>query len=130
IEGRDTLLDISVRYGYASAEAFGRAFRAMHGVGPGEARRTGAALNSQSRLTFHLTVEGNTSMRYRIVEKEAFRLIGPKARVPLVYEGVNQPMVDFVMGLGDAGHGRIEELSDQRSEERRVGKVRKFRRKP
>src|SRR5690606_27268644 len=111
--GRDPLLDIAVRYGYGSAEAFGRAFRAMHGVGPGEARRTGAALNSQSRLTFHLTVEGNTSMRYRIVEKEAFRLIGPKARVPLVYEGVNQPMVDFVMGLGGAVHERIEELSDQ-----------------
>ncbi|MCE0445361.1 hypothetical protein LT493_11050 [Streptomyces tricolor] len=29
---------------YGSGEAFARAFRAMHGVGPGEARRTGAAL--------------------------------------------------------------------------------------
>ncbi|MFW5415295.1 helix-turn-helix domain-containing protein [Nocardiopsis sp. CNT-189] len=113
IGGRDTLLDIAVRYGYGSAEAFGRAFRAMHGVGPGEARRTGAALNSQSRLTFHLTVEGNTAMRYRIIEKDAFRLIGPRARVPLIYEGVNRPMVDFVKGLGDSVHERIEELSDQ-----------------
>ncbi len=46
IEGKDTLLDIAVRYGYGSAEAFGRAFRAMHGIGPGQARRSGAALNS------------------------------------------------------------------------------------
>ncbi len=113
IEGRDTLLDIAVRYGYGSAEAFSRAFRAMHGVGPGEARRTGAALNSQSRLTFHLTIEGNTAMRYRIVEKEAFRLIGPMARVPLVHEGVNQPMVEFVKSIEDATWGRVEELSDQ-----------------
>ncbi|GAA1111287.1 hypothetical protein GCM10009642_56980 [Nocardiopsis metallicus] len=41
IAGRDTLLDIAVRYGYGSAEAFGRAFRAVHGISPGEARRSG-----------------------------------------------------------------------------------------
>ncbi|WP_017580216.1 AraC family transcriptional regulator [Nocardiopsis valliformis] len=113
IEGRDTLLDIAVRYGYGSAEAFGRAFRAMHGISPGEARRSGAALNSQSRLTFHLTIEGNTTMRYRIVEKDAFRLIGPKALVPLVHEGVNEPMVEFVKGIPNSAYERIEELSDQ-----------------
>ncbi|GAB3701197.1 AraC family transcriptional regulator [Nocardiopsis oceani] len=113
IEGRDTLLEIAVRYGYGSAEAFGRAFRAMHGISPGDARRSGAALNSQSRLTFHLTIEGNTTMRYRIVEKEAFRLVGPKARVPLVYEGVNPAMAAFVEGLDDVTYERLEELSDQ-----------------
>lgn len=37
--------------------------RGMHGVGPGEARRTGAALSSQSRMAFRLTVEGSSSMR-------------------------------------------------------------------
>lgn len=113
IEGRDTLLDIAVRYGYGSAEAFGRAFRAMHGISPGEARRTGAALNSQSRLAFRLTIEGNTTMRYRIVDKGAFRLVGPGTRVPLVREGVNQPMTEFVLGLGDEVYGRVAELSDQ-----------------
>ncbi len=68
-------------------EAFARAFRAVHGVGPGEARRTGAALRSQPRMSFRLVVEGNSSMRYRIVEKDAFRIVGRGARVPLVHEG-------------------------------------------
>lgn len=113
IEGRRTLLDIAVRYGYTSAEAFGRAFGAVHGISPGQARRSGAALASQSRLTFHLRIEGNTTMRYRIVEKDAFRIIGPKARVPLVYEGVNEPMVEFVKGIDEATHEKIHELSDQ-----------------
>lgn len=113
IEDRDTLLDIAVRYGYGSAEAFGRAFRSVHGVGPGEARRVGAALSSQSRLTFHLTIEGNTVMRYRIVDKDAFRVTGPKARVPLVPEGPNEAMVEFVKGIDEATHERIHELSDQ-----------------
>ncbi|MFE1166491.1 helix-turn-helix domain-containing protein [Nocardiopsis sp. NPDC058789] len=113
IGGRDTLLDIAVRYGYGSAEAFGRAFRAMHGISPGEARRTGAALDSQSRLAFHLTIEGNTAMRYRIVDKGAFRLVGPGTRVPLVHEGANRPMTDFVLGLGDDVYERLADLSDQ-----------------
>ena len=32
--GDEDLLRIAVRYGYGSTEAFGRAFRSVHGVGP------------------------------------------------------------------------------------------------
>jgi AraC family transcriptional regulator len=113
LAGDRTLLEIAVRYGYTSGEAFARAFRAMHGVGPGEARRTGAALESQPRLSFRLTVEGNGSMRYRIVEKDEFRVVGRKVRVPLVHEGMNPAIADFIRGLGQETMRRIEELSDQ-----------------
>ncbi|MFI7608936.1 helix-turn-helix domain-containing protein [Micromonospora sp. NPDC049366] len=113
IAGEETLLDIAVRYGYGSAEAFARAFQAMHGVGPGEARRTGAALHAQPRMSFRLTVEGSSSMRYRIVQKDGFRLVGRKARVPLVHEGMNPAIVAFIKGLGRETIARIEALSDQ-----------------
>ncbi|MFD6948510.1 AraC family transcriptional regulator [Nocardiopsis sp. TSRI0078] len=113
LRGGDSLLDVAVRHGYGSAEAFARAFRAMHGVGPGEARRTGAVLNSQPRMTFRLTVEGSTTMRYRIVDKEALRLVGPGARVPLVHEGENPAITEFVRGLGRDVHRKLAELSDQ-----------------
>ncbi|MYZ37993.1 MULTISPECIES: AraC family transcriptional regulator [unclassified Streptomyces] len=108
-----TLLDIAVRYGYGSAESFARAFRALHGVGPGEARRTGAVLRSQPRMSFRLIVEGSSSMRYRIVEKPAFRVVGRKARVPLVHEGMNPALVAFIRGIGQDTLRRLEELSDQ-----------------
>ena len=72
LDGGRTLLDIAVRYGYTSGEAFARAFRSMHGVGPGEARRDGAVLVSQPRMSFRLIVEGSSSMEYRIIEKPAF----------------------------------------------------------
>ena len=113
IHGDADLLDIAVRHGYGSAEAFARAFRALHGVGPGEARRTGAVLASQPRMTFRLTVEGSTTMRYRIVEKEAFRLVGHRARVPLVHEGPNPAVVAFTKGLGRAALEEVGRLSDQ-----------------
>jgi AraC family transcriptional regulator len=113
LAGEATLLDVAVRYGYNSGEAFARAFRAMHGVGPGEARRTGAALQSQPRMSFRLIVEGTTSMRYRIVEKPEFRIAGKMARVPLVHEGMNPAIVEFVRGLGQETLQRIAALSDQ-----------------
>ncbi|MDQ0796177.1 AraC family transcriptional regulator [Streptomyces sp. B1I3] len=113
LAGERTLLDVAVRYGYGSGEAFARAFRAMHGVGPGEARRTGAALHSQPRMSFRLVVEGNSSMRYRIVAKEEFRVVGRKARVPLVHEGANPAIGEFIRGIGRETLGRMAALSDQ-----------------
>lgn len=108
-----TLLEIAVRYGYGSGEAFARAFRALHGVGPGEARRTGASLRSQPRMSFRLVVEGSSSMRYRVMDKEEFRVVGRKTRVPLVHEGMNPAIADFIRGLGQQTLDRIESLSDQ-----------------
>ncbi|MEU6272024.1 AraC family transcriptional regulator [Streptomyces populi] len=113
LAGRETLLEIAVRYGYGSGEAFARAFRAMHGIGPGEARRTGAALDSQSRMAFRLTVEGSSSMRYRVVHKADFTVVGLKARVPLVHSGPNQAIIDFVRGIAPGTLERLEKLSDQ-----------------
>ncbi|RCH64391.1 AraC family transcriptional regulator [Streptomyces sp. SDr-06] len=113
LAGQRTLLDVAVRYGYTSGEAFARAFRALHGVGPGEARRTGAALRSQPRMSFRLVVEGSTTMRYRIVEKDAFQLVGRKARVPVVHAGVNPAIAAFVRSVGQETAPRIHPLSDQ-----------------
>ncbi|MFF4246781.1 GyrI-like domain-containing protein [Streptomyces sp. NPDC001822] len=113
LAGERTLLDIATRYGYGSGEAFARAFRAMHGVGPSEARRTGAALHSQPRMSFRLVIEGSSSMRYRIVERTEFRVVGRKARVPLVHEGVNPAIADFIRGIGRETLERIAGLSDQ-----------------
>ncbi|MFD3422236.1 AraC family transcriptional regulator [Streptomyces decoyicus] len=116
LAGERTLLEIAVRYGYSSGEAFARAFRVLHGVGPGEARRTGASLRSQPRMSFRLVIEGNSSMRYKVVEKDEFRVVGRKARVPLVHEGVNPAIAAFIREIGQETLQRIESLSDQEPE--------------
>ncbi|GAA2724712.1 MULTISPECIES: AraC family transcriptional regulator [Streptomyces] len=116
LAGERTLLDVAVRYGYGSAEAFARAFRAMHGVGPGEARRGGAALHSQPRMSFRLIVEGNSSMRYRIVEKDEFQVVGAKARLPLVHLGPNPAMVEVLQGIDAGTRQQLQELADRSQE--------------
>ncbi|MGQ4475174.1 AraC family transcriptional regulator [Streptomyces sp. SAS_276] len=116
LAGERTLLDVAVRYGYGSGEAFARAFRSVHGIGPGEARRTGALLTAQPRMSFRVVVEGSTTMRYRIVEKEAFRVVGTKARVPLVHEGVNEAAATHLESLDEQAIVRMKGLGDREPE--------------
>lgn len=111
LAGELTLLDVAVRYGYGSGEAFARAFRSVHGIGPGEARRTGAVLTAQPRMSFRVVVEGSTSMRYRIVEKESFRVVGRRATVPIVHEGVNAAASAHVESLDERAIVRMKALA-------------------
>lgn len=109
--GDSDMLDIAVRYGYGSTEAFGRAFRAVHGVSPADARRNGGPLRSQPQLRFRLTVEGNSPMDTRIADRPAFRLVGHAARVPLVHEGVNPHIQAHITALPVTEHARLKQLS-------------------
>lgn len=113
VSGREGLQDLAVRFGYSSADAFSRAFKAVHGVGPADARLPGAVLRSQPMLTFAITIEGNTTMNYRIVKKDAFTLAGLRTRIPLIYEGVNPTAAEFVAQISPAQRERIAGLSDQ-----------------
>ena len=110
--GDEDLLTIAVRYGYGSTEAFGRAFRAVHGVSHGDVRRDGGPLRSQPQLRFRLTVEGSTPMDARITERPAFRLIGHAARVPLIHEGINPHIQAHIASLPIEEHARLKRLSD------------------
>ncbi len=109
--GDDDLLGIGVRHGYGSTEAFARAFRAVHGVAPGDLRRGHGSLRTQPKLRFRLTVEGSTTMDTRIADRPAFRLIGHAARVPLIHEGVNPHIQAHIAALPVEEHARLKELS-------------------
>ncbi|MGP5929943.1 AraC family transcriptional regulator [Corynebacterium glyciniphilum] len=114
--GGDDLLSIAVRYGYGSAEAFGRAFRAVHGIGPTEVRRTGGPLRTQQQLRFRLTVEGSSRMDARIINRPTIRLVGHATRVPLIYEGVNPHIAEFTESLSAEAHSRLHALGDTHEE--------------
>ncbi|NCT92449.1 AraC family transcriptional regulator [Cellulomonas sp. APG4] len=112
VAGGDDLLAIAVRYGYGSAEAFGRAFASVHGVSPGRARQDGGPFRTQPVLRFRLTVEGALPMDVRLATRPAFRLVGHAARVPLVHTGVNPAIQAHVASLDPQQHQRLKELGD------------------
>lgn len=70
------VIDVAMKYGYDSPEAFTRAFHNLHGVTPTSARDAGSKLKAYPRITFHISIKGDVEMNYRIEQTEAFELFG------------------------------------------------------
>ncbi len=70
------VVDVALKFGYDSPEAFTRAFTQMHGITPSNARKAGVVIKAYPRMSFQLTIKGDTEMNYRIVQKPAFQLYG------------------------------------------------------
>lgn len=112
VRGEPSLLDVAVRYGYGSVEAFTRAFRSVHGTGPADTRRDGGPLTTQPVLRFRLSVEGSTPMDVTITDLPAFLLAGHAAQVPLQHRGVNQRIAEHIASIPPEEHARLKALSD------------------
>lgn len=69
------VIDVALKYGYESPESFTRAFVKFHGITPSEAKKDGSMLKSFSRLSVQIILKGGTVMNYKVVEKEAFKII-------------------------------------------------------
>ena len=76
--GKEKIIDIAAKYGYESPDSFAKAFRIFHGITPSEARANGKKLKSFSRLSIKISMEGGSTMNYRIEEKDEMILTGYK----------------------------------------------------
>ncbi|NGM80916.1 AraC family transcriptional regulator [Paenibacillus sp. 7124] len=93
LQSRDLrVIDIAMKYGYESPEAFSRAFKKMHGVIPMSARNTGVSLKAYPRMSFHISIKGDAEISYRIEEKEAIEMFGVSAEINAADE---QPFVEI-----------------------------------
>ena len=111
-QGAVSVLDTAVKYGYTSPDAFTRAFTSLHGITPSEAKFSGRPLKAYPRLSFQLTIERATEMNYRIVEKDAFAIVGLMKRVKLVYEGVNPEIAAMWQSLDGTTITTLKALSN------------------
>ena len=76
INGDSKIVDISLSYGYESANAFTRAFKNVHQVTPSRVRSGSATLSSYNRVFFPVENKGGEKMDYKIVEIPEFKLVG------------------------------------------------------
>lgn len=83
------VIDIAMKYGYNSSDSFSRSFHNLHGVLPSEVKKDCTKIKAYPKMMFQLKIEGIEEMNYRILEKEAFKIIGLKKRVGIVFDGVN-----------------------------------------
>ncbi len=72
------VIDAAVKYRYESPDSFAKAFARFHGITPSAAREPGARLRSFTRLSIRISLEGGSSMDYRIEEKPEMVLTGYK----------------------------------------------------
>lgn len=75
------VIDVAMKYGYESPEAFARAFKNLHGIMPTAARDAGVSLKAYPRMSFHISIKGDVEMNYRIVQRKPFKMFGVAASI-------------------------------------------------
>ncbi len=89
------IIDIALKYGYDTPEGFTRAFTRFHGATPAAVRKGGASVRSFARLQISISLKGGNSMNYRIVEKEAFKVLEKAEVHPVVTDENKYEISDF-----------------------------------
>jgi AraC family transcriptional regulator len=106
------IIDIALQLGYNSPDAFSKAFQAMHGILPSSVKKGNTILKAFPPMTFQLTIKGGNEMEYRIVEKDAFKIVGLKKRITLIFEGVNHQMDSVLQSLTAESIKELKSLCD------------------
>ncbi|KOF57031.1 AraC family transcriptional regulator [Clostridium sp. DMHC 10] len=78
----DKVIDIALKYGYKSSDAFSAAFKHLHGAAPSVIRKNNVKLTFYCRLYFALTIKGVDKMDYKIVNRAPFKVIGIRRTTP------------------------------------------------
>ena len=87
------VIDLAVKYGYDSPDSFTKAFTRFHGSTPTDVRRGGAMLKSFAPLHIKLTLDGGSTMEYRIEKKPAIKVMGVSKNFS--YENANAEIPQF-----------------------------------
>lgn len=97
------VIDVAYKYGYESPEAFSRAFKKLHGVMPISARDIGVALKAFPKMTFSISIKGDTEMNYRIEQRGTFEVFGVCAEISTDQEKAFEQVPLFCKKCDDDG---------------------------
>ncbi len=113
-EKNGKVIDIALKYGYDTPESFTRAFTRFHGVTPSQVKN-GATVKSFLRLSVKLSLQGGTTMDYRIESKEEFELIVKKKRFSKNTEFTTSEITGFWAECSENGaiHDIVKCASDK-----------------
>ena len=81
LNSTERIIDIALKYGYESQDAFTRAFKNFHSVLPSSVRNEIVQLKSCPRLSFQITIKGENHMNYQIEQWPAFKVMGISYKV-------------------------------------------------
>lgn len=98
LQNSDTrIIDVAIKYGYDSHEAFSRAFQRLHGIAPSTAREKGIRLKAYPRISFQISIKGDVEMNYRIEKAGPSKVFGKSIGVTFKNEQCYQEIGEFVV---------------------------------
>lgn len=89
------VIDIAIKYGYNSSDAFTRAFQKLHGMTPSETRDYKRPIKTYPPMTFQINVGGSEPMKIKIESMESFQIVGIKSKVTGVDVGEHPGINDL-----------------------------------
>jgi AraC family transcriptional regulator len=76
------ILDIGIKYGYSSNEAFSRAFKKIHGINPSNARKNNVTIYTHFPvLRYEIPKQNILGLRYEIIQNIDFLFAGKSIRI-------------------------------------------------
>ena len=109
--GNAKIIEIAVKYGYESPDAFAKAFQRLHGVTPSKIRKGDVKLKAFPKLSFQISIKGESELEYRIVEKGEFKVFGIVFSTTTVNNALYKEIPEFCDKIWEDGtHLKINEF--------------------
>ncbi|OCN04416.1 hypothetical protein A4S06_11120 [Erysipelotrichaceae bacterium MTC7] len=86
------IIDIALTYAYNSPTAFNRAFQSVHGIAPSLVKEDSSQFKSYSPPSIQMVIKGTDSLDYRIVTKNAFRIVGSSTSLHGDFDSMFKPV--------------------------------------
>ncbi len=76
LHSQERIIDIALKYGYDSPDSFTKAFLRFHNITLTAVRKEGALVKSFAPLKVKFSLKGGYTMDYKIIDKDAFTVMG------------------------------------------------------
>ena len=73
-KNNDNIIDIALKYGFESHEAFSRAFKNFHGVVPKMAKNSGIEFKNFSRANINIEINSDRTLSYRLESRNVIKV--------------------------------------------------------
>jgi AraC family transcriptional regulator len=105
------IIDVAMKYGYDSPDAFTKAFQRLHGVTPSMIKKGNVRLKAFPKLSFQISVKGECEMDYRVVVKDNFKVFGVDFVTTTVDHALYKEIPEFCDRIWEDGtHLKMNEL--------------------
>lgn len=111
LSGHSKIIEVALKYGYESSDAFTKAFQRLHGVAPSKLKRGEVILKAYPKLSLQISIIGKCNMNYRIVEMNSFKVFGLSIETSMNDNALSTEIPAFCDKIWENGsHQKMNEL--------------------